>query len=72
MASPPCVGTYEAGSEVCNGDKRSSSPQDALPCVWRNRCSALREHCARKNELPEFILATRQPGDLVLLCERAI
>lgn len=50
---PKCVGHYDVGDVTCDGDPKGGTDDDRMPCVFRDRCAALQQHCKAKGHQPE-------------------
>lgn len=67
--APPCVGTYEHDSTVCNGDPASSDPNEQATCAFRDRCVGLMAHAHDTGENPEKLAASLPIDQLVELTD---
>lgn len=60
---PKCLGHYDVGDEVCDGDPSGETEEDKMSCVFRDRCAALKQHCADKGFKPEQFVKIRKVED---------
>lgn len=64
---PSCIGHYDRGDSVCDGDKQGETEEEIMPCVYRDRCAAFKEHCAKKkysvDQFVKIIECPDQNGD---------
>jgi len=44
---PPCIGFYDRGDTVCDGDPEGATENDQKACAWRDRCGAFKVHLER-------------------------
>ena len=60
---PKCLGHYDVGDEVCDGDPSGETEEDKMSCVFRDRCAALKQHCEHKGFQPEQFVKIRKVED---------
>lgn len=60
---PKCIGNYDVGDDICDGDPRADDEHDKLPCVFRDRCAALRKHCSVSEQLLTIHIKTKRVKD---------
>lgn len=53
---PRCLGQYDKGDTVCDGDPNADDESDKLPCVFRDRCVAFKKLCKDKGHEPDKYL----------------
>lgn len=53
---PNCIGSYESGSVICNGNPQGNTTYDRRACLWRDKCSAFKEYLHdRKKSFEDFV-----------------
>lgn len=60
---PKCIGHYEPGELICDGDPRGGSDYDRMPCVMRDRCAALGLHCSERKISVSTLVRTERIKD---------
>lgn len=65
---PPCVGTYEADHEICNGNPRGKTSYEQRACAWRDRCVGLQAYAQEYELSPLDVAASQDPKSLEALC----
>lgn len=61
---PQCIGNYDIGDLVCDGDPKGASEHERMPCYFRDRCAALKQHCSFTGREPsEYVKLRKYPDD---------
>lgn len=60
---PKCMGHYDAGDTICDGDKYGETDTDKMACVFRDRCSALVQHCKSNKTKPSDLVKSKKIED---------
>lgn len=69
---PPCLGQFEVGDTICNGEPDGADADARAPCAWRNRCAGLQIHCAQNSYSADEVVGTLDYGALVTVCEAIV
>ena len=47
---PTCLGHYDRGDDVCDGDPEGSTDEEKMICAWRDRCGGFKAHLDASGE----------------------
>jgi hypothetical protein len=60
---PRCVGHYDVGDPICDGEPDGATENDRMACVFRNRCAGFKKLCQTVDKEPKHLVSIRKVED---------